>query len=492
MKIYNKKYNLTLSIVNDNLVVGLFDTVDPITHHPLFDCKCISHLCEGYEISNKSLDIIYQEYSCDNSKNQLSLIKIEYYIKRLQQQKIDIENKIEDSKKNLHIEIPKKKRINTCRNDDSNLNIQNENENLTVNYDENQNFNISRNTLVIKKDPSKQNILKLVNKAKIENGQKKFNTIDKIIQKRCSRIISNNINEYNKKNAYSIQTDENEKSNKKIPIFGQIRKEIKNKEKLLQLVREKSHRYLENQKIEMRKGYMAKKRKENNVTYNISNIFNKKNNKDLSHGASNDIVLDSILYNVNKNGKYDRILGSYITPVEYKDNINKKIIVQNSDNISTIKKQKKFKCNLSVDIKKKIDKNNDVINNLNPKLNMVYPQILITNNGKLKKNEEDENNSYSLPNIDTYDNKKVGRNYKPYNLSVKKNKSENIQLIKSFKMESAQTDNNNNKKNLIQSVNIDNNLCLISVYDNKKVSFVDPLAVNKFNEYYELKKYKNL
>ena len=75
-------------------------------------------------------------------------------------------------------EIPKKKRINTCRNDDSNLNIQNENENLTVNYDENQNFNISRNTLVIKKDPRKQNILKLVNKAKIENGEKKFNTID--------------------------------------------------------------------------------------------------------------------------------------------------------------------------------------------------------------------------------------------------------------------------------------------------------------------------
>jgi hypothetical protein len=32
MKMYQKKHNFTLSIINDKLVVGLLDTVDPETH----------------------------------------------------------------------------------------------------------------------------------------------------------------------------------------------------------------------------------------------------------------------------------------------------------------------------------------------------------------------------------------------------------------------------------------------------------------------------
>jgi hypothetical protein len=58
MKMYQKKHNLTISIINDKLVIGLLDTVDKETHLPLFNCTCISERCDGYEISNNSLELV--------------------------------------------------------------------------------------------------------------------------------------------------------------------------------------------------------------------------------------------------------------------------------------------------------------------------------------------------------------------------------------------------------------------------------------------------
>jgi len=58
VKFYNKKYNFTISIINDRLCTGLFDTLDPVTKIGLFNCTCESLNSDGYEITYDSLKII--------------------------------------------------------------------------------------------------------------------------------------------------------------------------------------------------------------------------------------------------------------------------------------------------------------------------------------------------------------------------------------------------------------------------------------------------
>ena len=94
MKLYEKKNNITISIINDKLVIGLRDTVDPDLHLQLFNCICTSEACNGFEITNNSLNLVNKEYSCINNMNQISLINIEYYLKRLQLHTKKIESKM--------------------------------------------------------------------------------------------------------------------------------------------------------------------------------------------------------------------------------------------------------------------------------------------------------------------------------------------------------------------------------------------------------------
>ena len=110
LKLYQKKHNLTLSIVNDRLVIGLLDTVDKDTHLPLFNCTCISKFCDGYEISINSLNLVNKEYPCLNNNNQISLINIEYFLKRLYLHIKEIHSKLDNFNKNLKYEIKKKKK----------------------------------------------------------------------------------------------------------------------------------------------------------------------------------------------------------------------------------------------------------------------------------------------------------------------------------------------------------------------------------------------
>ena len=76
MKMYEKKYNLTISIINDKLVLGLMDTVDPETNLPLFNCTCISQVCDGYEITNESLNQTLPNQQKKSNKKLFYLILI--------------------------------------------------------------------------------------------------------------------------------------------------------------------------------------------------------------------------------------------------------------------------------------------------------------------------------------------------------------------------------------------------------------------------------
>ena len=107
-KLYQKKYNLTISIINDKLAVGLMDTVDQETHFGLFNCTGLSNNCDGYDITFDSLELINKEYPCFNNTNKISLTNLEYYIKRVQLHIKEIEIKIKKANDNFKYNIKPK------------------------------------------------------------------------------------------------------------------------------------------------------------------------------------------------------------------------------------------------------------------------------------------------------------------------------------------------------------------------------------------------
>lgn len=186
MKMYQKKNNFTLSIINDKLVVGLLDTVDPETHLPLFNCTCISAVCDGYEITNNSLDLVNKEYSCNNNSNQISLINVEYFLKRLQLHMKEIESKIDNYNKNLKYDIKPKAEVKVKTKNVNNKNVE-EGKMIIIENNKNENnnaFEIRRNTFYIKsKNNNEISLVQMLGKS-LKNDyatikKERFNTIDK-------------------------------------------------------------------------------------------------------------------------------------------------------------------------------------------------------------------------------------------------------------------------------------------------------------------------
>ena len=105
-KMLSKKYNFTLSIISDHLIIGYPDTVDPFTFKPLFNCTCLSAESDGYYISNRSIKLINEDSKVILSLKSYCLMKIEYNLNRLQQFKKEIVSKIKKMKY-LHLLTPK-------------------------------------------------------------------------------------------------------------------------------------------------------------------------------------------------------------------------------------------------------------------------------------------------------------------------------------------------------------------------------------------------
>ena len=332
MKMYQKKHNLTISIINNKLVIGLLDTVDKDTHLPLFNCTCISESCDGYEISNNSLELVNKEYPCNNNNNKISLINVEYFLKRLQLHAKEIESKIENFNKNLKFELMPK---GSTKNININLNKYNETQNdkmiiIENNKNEinNDNIEIRRNSFYKKKKDN--NIMSLVQllgkslKSDYDTLKKhRFNTID--IKHNDS---NSNINIDNKKNENSKITNEETievKKNRNLSYFSKIRRSIKRKEKLLKLAQGKSFKYIEKKKAEMRSLNVKKKQGYKSDEYNdLSKFFSNRNysskdkeNKEREEVTKSpkkiDFFLDNMISKIHKESKYERILSSYIS-----------------------------------------------------------------------------------------------------------------------------------------------------------------------------------
>jgi hypothetical protein len=344
MKMYEKKHNLTISIINDKLVLGLMDTVDPETHLPLFNCTCISQICDGYEITNQSLNSVNKEYYCDNNNNQISLINIEYYLKRLQLHTKEIESKIEKFTKNLKFSLKKGKNINNSDEEGQNSKEDDKSE-------EESNMDIRRNTFEIKKKNNNEKSLVQILGDSFKNDyyklkRRNFNTIDKNINY-STMNINNDSKRYENMKTINQEIVRDNKDNRS--FFFKIQKSIKHKEHLLNLAQGRSHKFMEKQKAEMRTlNFARNKRHQKNKYIDLSSIFNI--NRSSSKGKKDsekkkDVILDNIINSINKNSKYERLLSSYL--------------IKNNDNNS-------IKENESEENKEKneVDKNEDIFNNL--------------------------------------------------------------------------------------------------------------------------------
>ena len=177
IKILNKRYNFTLSIISDHLVIGYPDTVDPVTRKPLFNCTCISAESEGYLLSKRSIKLINQDSIVLQNLNQYCLMKIEYNLKRLQQFKKELFSKTKineisssmtnDYKSSMIENIKKKGRSISDNNKGKNMNIRT-----------NKKHYLNRNDIFKKKSGNNKKIFLSL----------KFN----------SNIIENTLNKYNK------------------------------------------------------------------------------------------------------------------------------------------------------------------------------------------------------------------------------------------------------------------------------------------------------
>ena len=535
LKMYHKKHNLTISIVNDKLVVGLLDTVDPETHLPLFNCTCLSAVCDGYEITNNSLDLVNKEYSCKNNNNQIFLINVEYFLKRLQLHMKEIESKIENFNKNLKYDIKPNKPVKNLE-----INDKKDEDNKIIIIDKNKNENnyeIRRNSFNTKK--KNNNEISLVQKLdkSLKNDyltikKQKYNTLDKSID-------SSNLNSDNKRyeniKTIDVETVEDNKE-RNLSYFSKIKRSIKKKEHLLQLALNKSNKYMIKKKAEMRSLNIARKaRYKRDQYYDLSKFFNKiissskekiKNplEKDKNDSSQKkDLVLDKIINNINKDSKYQRILSSYLTPnrrnkinnaktdIERKNNEKKEekkiyqsIKLEKNDSIYNIKKNFIKRMETEDNLKFLDNKSKNYIKN---EKGVIYPfikpnirNLLYDNYNKNNTNNLFENKTKniitidavnSLENQDDSKNKSSRKIYKNYNNVINNNYRISRKLLQLNKL--------NNKSigiqiNLKEKAEVPNNKLpnIVSFYDKDKVHFFDPLVLDKFNDNYYNKKLKTL
>ena len=535
LKMYHKKHNLTISIVNDKLVVGLLDTVDPETHLPLFNCTCLSAVCDGYEITNNSLDLVNKEYSCKNNNNQIFLINVEYFLKRLQLHMKEIESKIENFNKNLKYDIKPNKPVKNLE-----INDKKDEDNKIIIIDKNKNENnyeIRRNSFNTKK--KNNNEISLVQKLdkSLKNDyftikKQKYNSLDKSID-------SSNLNSDNKRyeniKTIDVETVEDNKE-RNLSYFSKIKRSIKRKEHLLQLALNKSNKYMIKKKAEMRSLNIARKaRYKRDQYYDLSKFFNKsissskdkiKNplEKDKNDSSQKkDLVLDKIINNINKDSKYQRILSSYLTPnrrnkinnaktdIERKNNEKKEekkiyqsIKLEKNDSIYNIKKNFIKRMETEDNLKFLDNKSKNYIKN---EKGVIYPfikpnirNLLYDNYNKNNTNNLFENKTKniitidavnSLENQDDSKNKSSRKIYKNYNNVINNNYRISRKLLQLNKL--------NNKSigiqiNLKEKAEVPNNKLpnIVSFYDKDKVHFFDPLVLDKFNDNYYNKKLKTL
>ena len=339
-KEYLKKHIFIVSIITDNFLLGLPDTVDPDTNLTLFNCSCISNYCNGYEISNKVLKMICkgERYKFNNDVMQMSLNKINYYINRIIYYKNTLLLKI----KEMEFSLNKLERAFSKQKQNNKNNI--------------------NNTNIIKAEPKKYNTETnfYINKNKDNIKNKKLEKDNNINHKTLICKTSSNF-KFSKipktKNGFKLN-------------FMSFPNVIKNN---------KFYKSIQPLKRKLEKKIVMDKYEKKRIYQEIENIFHKKNSDNDSYQNEKSIIKNNIELNEEKS-------------LENKISIRKKENKYKILDEYIALKQKNYKKNCSF--------NTNIYNPINEKLKenkmtlfMEYKNLI---NLKRNNNEENKNTFNSV------------------------------------------------------------------------------------------------
>ena len=339
-KEYLKKHYFIVSIITDNFLLGLPDTVDPDTNLTLFNCSCISNYCNGYEISNKVLKMICkgERYKFNNDVMQMSLNKINYYINRIIYYKNTLLLKI----KEMEFSLNKLERAFSKQKQNNKNNI--------------------NNTNIIKAEPKKYNTETnfYINKNKDNIKNKKLEKDNNINHKTLICKTSSNF-KFSKipktKNGFKLN-------------FMSFPNVIKNN---------KFYKSIQPLKRKLEKKIVMDKYEKKRIYQEIENIFHKKNSDNDSYQNEKSIIKNNIELNEEKS-------------LENKISIRKKENKYKILDEYIALKQKNYKKNCSF--------NTNIYNPINEKLKenkmtlfMEYKNLI---NLKRNNNEENKNTFNSV------------------------------------------------------------------------------------------------
>ena len=338
-KILLKKRNYTLSIISDHLIIGYPDTVDPVTHLPLFNCNCLSAESDGYIISNRSINLINEESTVIHNLKDFCLMKIDYNLNRLQQFKKEVMSK---TKKNEIVspkteKISKEGNITTPNNIDPSLNEKNTNVNHS---NEEINYFIERNQLFRKRSRNNNKLLLgfKINSNFFENTLYKFRNDDNKNNKERERKLQTNVNctlsGKNKNNSLSNRNTKNEEnSQSKTHVIKLLRASILKKQKRIELKKEQYYKAIED--LNNNKKEKEKEKEKIKETININTIKDIENNDDSITNRVKSSLSQNILYSndISKKPKHiNKNIIKNVNAISYKI-LNRN---QNNENLLTL------------------------------------------------------------------------------------------------------------------------------------------------------------
>ena len=230
-KMLSKKYNFTLSIISDHLIIGYPDTVDPFTYKPLFNCTCLSAESEGYFISNRSINLVNEDSKVILGLKSYCLMKIEYNLNRLQQFKKEIVSKIKKSEISSFVNQKENNAISFELNNNKEKGLKDinntENSKIVRNLSENKKYIFDRNQTFRKRsrNNNKKPLSLKFNTFNVENVLYRYN-------RNKNEEIKNNKEREKKQSIYlSIRNSYNHNNVSKVFAFKKLRESTIEKQK---------------------------------------------------------------------------------------------------------------------------------------------------------------------------------------------------------------------------------------------------------------------
>ena len=326
-KMLQKKYNYTLSIISDHLIIGYPDTVDPGTHLPLFNCSCLSAESDGYLISNRSISLINEESIVIHNLKDYCLMKLEYNLNRLHQFKKEVLSKAKkyiviptNNNKTAEIEVstsPNKKEKALSEADIIKNDIK------MINNFEDEGYTVERNQIIKKKIKNnikmllsykiKENLIETLNNYKY-NIKNEENKNYKEKDKRKINSSQGNIYLKTRNINNKIKNNNSDIDQSGMHIINKLRESILEKEKKIELKKEQYFKIIED--INRNKKEKMKKSLENSSSINANSINNIEvsinNNKNMESNIISNIAA------LNRDNFLDNIPINKINSISYK------------------------------------------------------------------------------------------------------------------------------------------------------------------------------